>query len=388
MLALATELRARGHAVLLAAPERFGAWVRGHGPEFVAIGVDPEEMLAVEKSPRKLRALVRSDAARQFEVLGSAARGSHLVVGAGVVLAASSIAELLRVPFVGAVFAPHTLVSAEHPFPAVSSMTLPRWVNRLTWSLGARVYGWLTLPLLNQHRRALGLAPHTSPTQHMFGDDVLLASERLLGAAPADAQMAVETTGAWLLRGAPLPRELEHFLAAGAPPVFVGFGSNRDPQRDQTVREIVAGLRLAGARGVISAPAPASGVDEENLHFVESVDYQRLFPRCALVVHHGGAGTTITAALAGKPQWIVAHRGDQHYWAHRVKVLGLGPEPTIRKRFGPAALAAAIRQAAEDRETTARCEALAPRITADGARRAAAALERRALRGTASEEYA
>lgn len=189
LLAVAVELRRRGHQALIGAPAKFEQWVREHDVEFASVGVDPEELLAAEKSPGRMRALMKADAKRQFETLAEVARGSDLIVGAGVVLAASSVAELMRVPFVGAVFSPQTLPSAEHPFPPLSARRPPRWVNRLSWWLGSAVYGWLTLPLLNEHRKAVGLSPHTSAEQHMFGDDVLLASEPLFGYAPGRARI-------------------------------------------------------------------------------------------------------------------------------------------------------------------------------------------------------
>jgi vancomycin aglycone glucosyltransferase len=42
---------------------------------------------------------------------------------------------------------------------------------------------------------------------------------------------------------------------------------------------------------------------------------QALFKRVAAVVHHGGAGTTTIAAMAGVPQVVVPQIWDQHYWA-------------------------------------------------------------------------
>jgi vancomycin aglycone glucosyltransferase len=41
-------------------------------------------------------------------------------------------------------------------------------------------------------------------------------------------------------------------------------------------------------------------------------------------VHHGGAGTTTTAALAGAPQVVIPQAYDQRYWARRVGDLGIG----------------------------------------------------------------
>jgi hypothetical protein len=39
--------------------------------------------------------------------------------------------------------------------------------------------------------------------------------------------------------------------------------------------------------------------------------YNTIFPRCAAIVHHGGAGTTQCSLMAGCPSVIVAHLADQ-----------------------------------------------------------------------------
>ena len=60
---------------------------------------------------------------------------------------------------------------------------------------------------------------------------------------------------------------------------------------------------------------------------IGEVNVHALFARVAAIVHHGGAGTTTAAALAGTPQVVVPNRYDQHYWAQRVDSLGIGTAP-------------------------------------------------------------
>jgi vancomycin aglycone glucosyltransferase len=83
------------------------------------------------------------------------------------------------------------------------------------------------------------------------------------------------------------------------------------------------------------------------------------------VVHHGGAGTTTTAARAGVPQVVVPQMADQPYRAGRVADLGIGtahdgPAPTIES------LSAALRVVLTP-ETRARATAVAGTIRTDGA---------------------
>jgi UDP:flavonoid glycosyltransferase YjiC (YdhE family) len=49
-----------------------------------------------------------------------------------------------------------------------------------------------------------------------------------------------------------------------------------------------------------------------------------IMPKCSLVVHQGGAGTTAQAMRAGKPQLVVPFAHDQPDNAHRIVKAGLG----------------------------------------------------------------
>jgi len=57
------------------------------------------------------------------------------------------------------------------------------------------------------------------------------------------------------------------------------------------------------------------------------------------VVHHGGAGTTQSATLAGKPSVIIAHIGEQEYWGTELRRRGIAGKTLWRRRVTAAALA-------------------------------------------------
>jgi UDP:flavonoid glycosyltransferase YjiC (YdhE family) len=67
------------------------------------------------------------------------------------------------------------------------------------------------------------------------------------------------------------------------------------------------------------------------------------------VVHHGGAGTTATAARAGVPQVIVSHLTEQFYWGKRVASLGVGPRPMTRDSLTVRRLVDRLREALDPR---------------------------------------
>ena len=52
-----------------------------------------------------------------------------------------------------------------------------------------------------------------------------------------------------------------------------------------------------------------------------------LLPQTSVVIHHGGAGTTHSAARAGVPSVVMPLAGDQFFWADRLQRLGVAPAP-------------------------------------------------------------
>ncbi|GGY08607.1 hypothetical protein GCM10010358_71990 [Streptomyces minutiscleroticus] len=193
------------------------------------------------------------------------------------------------------------------------------------------------------------------------------------GRARAGTQGTAQTGAGSLPDERPLPADLVTFLDAGAPPVYVGFGSMR-PSED-IVRRAFEAIRAPGHRVLVSRGwADLDPVDDRDDCFaVGEVNHQRLFGRVAAVVHHGGAGTTVTAARAGVPQVVVAGRlSDNPYWAGRVADLGIGAALDGRTATG-ASLSVAFRTALAP-GTRARAEALGGTIRTDGAAVAASLL--------------
>jgi len=67
-----------------------------------------------------------------------------------------------------------------------------------------------------------------------------------------------------------------------------------------------------------------------------------LFPRCAVIVHHGGSGTTQAALLAGRPSVVVAHVADQFLWGEELVRLGAASASLRRLTVRSSSLARAI----------------------------------------------
>ena len=188
--------------------------------------------------------------------------------------------------------------------------------------------------------RAWGEAP---PGRKGFVRAVL-ETPTLLGASPVvvpppdDWPPTQVVTGYWtppsIVGEWSAPSEVEDWLAAGPPPVYVGFGSmpSRTPEADlQVIAE--AGRRTRTRLVVHSGMARLSAASTDDVLFVDHLPHAWLFPRMAGVVHHGGAGTTGAALRSGIPSVAVAHIGDQPYWARRLHELGVGPRGIRRHQL-------------------------------------------------------
>jgi vancomycin aglycone glucosyltransferase len=383
LVALASELRALGQEVRLCVPPDFQGWIAGLGLSVTPIG--PELRKATFSSPPAAtaapppelrRQLAEASVAAQFETVAAAAADCDVIVAATALqIAARSVAETMRVPYVFVAYCPTVLPSPHHappPLPPRPGQTpAPAGAgNRELWALDAERFNDLFGAALNSHRAALGLAPVADVRGSIFTDRPWLAADPTLAPWPDPPGAAVYQPGAWILKDdRPLAEELQTFLDAGEPPVYFGFGSMRAPQ--DVSRVLIEAARALGRRAIVSRGwADLALVDSEpDCLAIGDVNQQALFKRVAAVVHHGGAGTTTAAALSGAPQVVVPHIYDQHYWARRVADLGLGAAhapgtPTA------ATLAAALEQALRS-ETSTRARAVASSVRTDGARAAA-----------------
>ncbi|KQY89856.1 glycosyltransferase [Brevundimonas sp. Root1423] len=313
----------------------------------------------------------------QYKAIGAAADGCDLIVATGLTpsaAAAQCVAEKRGVPYRHVTFCPLFLPSDHHrPFPYPGHPHPPGVTDpRALWMLNIGTMNALFGEAVNGQRAAVGLPPVVNVRDHVFTDRPLLASDPVLWPwAPTDLTAATQT-GAWILPDArPLAADLEAFLEAGAPPVYVGFGSIALPSTREAARIAVEAARAQGrrvvlARGWVEAEPIDDGAD---VFLTGDVNQQALFRRVAAVVHHGGAGTTTTAARAGAPQAIIPQIVDQPYWAACVAGLGVGvahdgATPTLESLS--AALSKALSPA-----TCERAAAVAPSLRTDGAMTAA-----------------
>jgi vancomycin aglycone glucosyltransferase len=384
LLGLAVQLRALGAEVGICAPpdDEFADRAAGFGVPLATFGESVRAMTsAAGPQPEAyLRRHFDELIAAQFDTVAGTAEGCDALVAAGLLPAAAgarSAAEKLGIHYVYASYHPDSLPSPHHRPPSFWSWPLPPGAidHRALWDLDAQNVNALFGPTLNRHRAAAGLPPVHDVRGYAFTDRPWLAADPTLGPWQEPTDLDVTQTGAWMLRDTrPLPAELVEFLDAGAPPVYVGFGSMPLRGPADVALAAVEAIRAQGRRAVVARGwAGLAPIDDgADCIAVGEVNQQSLFGRVAAVVHHGGAGTTTTAAAAGVPQVVVPQGADQLYWARRVGELGIGTAhvgtpPTTES------LSAALEPVLAP-EVSARAGAVARIIRTDGAAVAATLL--------------
>ena len=385
LVALALQLRALGQEVRLCVPPDFRDWIERLGMPVTPIGPEVRSTgkaspLATPPTPEQRRQMMEGTVATQFETIAAAAQGCNVIVGATALqIAAPSVAEKMGIPYVFAAYCPAVLPSPHHAPPVLAMLgdtPAPATADyRELWVRDARRWNDTWGSPLNSHRASLGLAPVTDVRGHIVTDRPWLAADSTLAPWPDPADDAVFQAGAWILPDErPLPVEVERFLEAGEPPVYFGFGSTRAPEDLGGV--MVRTARALGRRAI--SPAGWAGLspadDESDCLAIGEVNVLALFRRVAAVVHHGGAGTTTAAALGGAPQVVIPQHYDQHYWAQRIRHLGIGSAhapgaPTTDS------LTEALERALH-RDVAARARSIATAVRRDGAHAAAQRLIR------------
>jgi vancomycin aglycone glucosyltransferase len=380
LVGLAVRLRALGAEVQVCAPPDCAERLAEVGVPLVPTGppVRPLVHGATPPPAADVPRLAAEIIAAQFGTLAAAAEGCDALVATGLMPAAAgarSVAEKLGIRSVYAAYQPTTLPSPHHPPLPLPGRPLPPGVtdNRVLWDLNAQSMNALFGAALNTHRASSGLPPVDNVRAHILTGHPWLAADPALAPWQQTPDLDVVQTGAWIVPDErPLPAELEAFLEAGTPPVYVGFGSMPAPK--DIARVAIEAIRAHGRRVLVSRGWADLALtdDRDDCLAIGEVNHQALFGRVAAVVHHGGAGTTTTAARAGAPQVLVPRMADQPYWAGRVAELGIGaahddPAPTTES------LSAALRTALTP-QTRARATAVAGTIRTDGATVAAALL--------------
>ncbi|HSL47367.1 MAG TPA: glycosyltransferase [Anaerolineales bacterium] len=365
-LPLSLKLMEAGHAVKLAAPFRFKNLVEEHKIDFVPLSGDPEDLSrrlndAGHNFVRLLGELmshtvqIGADIWRQTE---EACKGADLIIHTFThAIGGHTLAREKNIPDIHIQTFPMFAPTGDYP----NIMTLPGTpsiFNRFTHEFSAKITWWTARLGFERVRRRAGLPKRK--LYWSFEHDPLRPRTPILCAwspsvlpASSDWPSRVHVTGYYFFpqnSSYRPPAELVSFLQKGELPVTITFGSmvNRDKERiGKIVRE---SLKQTNHRGIILSGWSGIKVPSSNdLFYLDVVPHDWLLPRCRMVIHHGGAGTTAAGLRAGIPNIVIPFMGDQPFWGDKVHAIGAGPKPILVKNLSIQKLSQAIAEA--DQET-------------------------------------
>lgn len=321
-----------------------------------------------------LAPIANTNTAAWMRELADASEGCDAIIVSGLTaFVGLSVAEYRRVPVIGTGLIPIT-PTAGFASPFLPPGKVPRWLNRASHRLVNSLLWQAFRKSTNAARASVcGLPPRKRVwTEHpmLYGVSPNLLSQ------PRDWPANARACGQWNLPDPAWtpPAALADFLAAGDAPIYVGFGSMAGFDRTQMIDALVTAI---GGRRALFYPG-WSGIDSaslpDNFHVIGDTPHNWLFPRTSLVIHHGGSGTTHSAAHAGVPSVIVPFAGDQFFWADRLRHLGVAGKAVTGRRPQASALAQGIAYAQRD-DVRDRARALGERMKSeDGLADAVAAI--------------
>jgi UDP:flavonoid glycosyltransferase YjiC (YdhE family) len=156
--------------------------------------------------------------------------------------------------------------------------------------------------------------------------------------------------------GGAAPDELTR--TGGRPRVIVTRSTVQDPRPDPLMSSVVAAAAGADVDVVLVRPDPRATRRPlpPNVRTAGWLPFPAVFPAAAGVVHHGGAGTLLTALAAGVPQLVVPGAGDRRVHAELVAARGAGlavpareiTAAALERLVGDPALARAAREVADE----------------------------------------
>lgn len=262
------------------------------------------------------------------------------------------------------VFLCHSLFPSKYlspdPFPNFGSLA-----NMLLWKISDFSLNFMLKKDVNSLREKNGLSPIKSVLQSWQSESLnLIAVTSSLCQKQPDWTDNIHVCGFFDI---PLvaekweqPPELKAFLEAGEPPVYYTFGSMTQFSVEEATKLMLNAARLSGKRAIIQShwDQVKDIPEEENIFRVSKLPHHHIFPLCAVVVHHGGAGTTHSATRSGAASVVVKYAFDQGFWGKELKRIGVGGKVLNRRDVTANTLAEQVRAVYESIEIRQKSQAI------------------------------
>ncbi len=333
-MAIAAELRARGHQPVIATSELYREKMETAGLDFAPVrpNIPPPqeqdaEMMEKVMHPRSGSSYLMKEMLFPFVRDGYAdllpvVEGADLLLTHPISFAGPLVAQTTGIPWVSSVLAPASLFSAyDPPFP-------PFW----PWMRHVQIFGpRFVAAFFNQAKKVyrsksydefraeLGLPDRGNPVfegQHS-PTRILALFSSLFARSQPDWPPQARITGFAFYDGRnelEMPEELIRFLDEGDAPIVFSLGSSAVWVARDFYRESISAARLLGRRAVLLIGDERNQLEQPLPPGIIAVNYapfEQLLPRACAVVHPGGVGSTSQGLRAGIPALIVPFAFDQ-----------------------------------------------------------------------------
>ena len=402
LIAIALELKRRGHHPVMAIPALYEPKIAPLGLEFhpVRPDIDPGNKLQVEMiydvrkgTERGLREFLFPALRETYDDLTHAAttpvRADLLLLGE-LNYAGPLVAEMTGIPWASYVLAPLSFFSAYDP-PVLPMYPRLARADKAVPGMGGAIRRLARLvsrkwpqPIYDL-RRELGLPRGSNPLFDAKHSPYLVLAlfSRVLGLEQPDWPANTRITGFCFYDSdagnAALPTHLERFLAAGPAPLVFTLGSAAVLAAGRFYEYGARAAERLGMRAVLLiGPDPRNRPRHalpDSICVAEYAPYSALFSRASAIIHQGGVGTTAQCLRAGKPMLIMPYSHDQPDNARRMRRLKVAR--ILQKRyFTPLRLEKKLRRLLEKPLYARRAEQIATRMHGeDGVTTACNALE-------------
>jgi len=369
MLALAIELRGRGHEIVINTLEVYREKIGALGFEFYPMrpDVNPDDrelakiiMDAKTGTEKLLREILIPNVRPMFEDLMKAVEDADLLISGEVVFAAASVAEKTGVKWITTSLAPASFLSPHDPFVPPTAQWLRHFrflgatFHTGVYSLVHRlVASWLE-PYRN-FRREVGLSETHDPVfKDKFSKLFHLAMfSKVLGKPQPDWHAPTLQTGFCFYDGqadlGKMPEDLSKFLDAGEPPIVFTLGSAAVMDARDFFEESAKAARILNRRAVLLYGTfnEVPKITDERIVAFDYAPFSQIFPRAACVVHQGGVGTTAQVLRAGVSHLVMPYSHDQPDNAARCERLGVA-RTVDRERYKAETAAKELRELLSD----------------------------------------
>jgi len=339
-LAVATELKKRGHEVTLSLPEIFEKEAKASGVNYLLQQSDDingmlEDAAQTSQSTTSILKWVKRVIDKQFEQFVPVLQQHDILVSSNTEFAAVSIAEYCGKPIVRTAYAP-LIPGKKIPPPIIPlSSTNALLTPGVMWKLLNLGTNFMVRKTLNKNRIKLGMQPIKTYGEHAAGKaNNYLMHSRYLGSTDPDWIYPWKIGGYCFNNSFEYDKEAYEELIGfirqdERPTLFFTLGSCDAKHKNLFCERLLNVCVDLGYKLLIGSGWSKTGsnlINKKDVYLMDKpIPHNIIFPYCDAVIHHGGSGTTHSVAYAGKPQMIIPLIIDQDYWASRLKELNIGP---------------------------------------------------------------